>query len=44
VNRYRQQLHQLDAEEGAALAEMEMLLGRELFDPAVPAPSPGESP
>lgn len=34
VNRYRQQLFQLDADEGTALAELEMLLGRQLFDPA----------
>ena len=34
VNRYRQQVFQLEAEEGAALAELEMLLGRSLFDPA----------
>jgi cobalt-zinc-cadmium efflux system outer membrane protein len=33
VNRYRQELITLDAEEGKAIAEMEMLLGRELFDP-----------
>lgn len=32
VNRYRQELYQLDAEQGQALAELEMLLGRELFD------------
>jgi cobalt-zinc-cadmium efflux system outer membrane protein len=34
VNRYRQQLFQLDADEGTAFAELEMLLGRQLFDPA----------
>jgi len=34
VNRYRQELISLDAEQGKAVAEMEMLLGRELFDPA----------
>ena len=33
VNRYRQQVFQLEAEEGAALAELEMLLGKPLFDP-----------
>ena len=33
VNRYRQELITLDAEEGKAVAEMEMLLGRELFNP-----------
>jgi cobalt-zinc-cadmium efflux system outer membrane protein len=37
VNRYRQQLFQLDAEEGTALAELEMLLGQPLFDPAISA-------
>jgi len=41
VNRYRQQVFQLDAEEGAALAELEMLVGRPLFDPA-PLPPPGD--
>ncbi len=38
VNRYRQQLFQLDAEEGAALAELEMLLGQPLFDPEITEP------
>lgn len=33
VNRYRQELITLDAEQGKAIAEMEMLLGRELFEP-----------
>lgn len=33
VNRYRQQIFQLEAEEGAVLAELEMLLGQPLFDP-----------
>jgi outer membrane protein TolC len=33
VNRYRQELITLDAEQGKAIAEMEMLLGRSLFDP-----------
>ena len=33
VNRYRQQVFQLQAEEGAAFAELEMLLGQRLFDP-----------
>jgi outer membrane protein, heavy metal efflux system len=33
VNRYRQELISLDAEQGKAIAEMEMLLGRALFDP-----------
>jgi outer membrane protein TolC len=35
VNRYRQELIALDAEQGKAIAEMEMLLGRPLFDPVV---------
>ena len=45
VNRYLQQVFQLDAEEGAALAELEMLLGRPLFDPAQTElrPPPGET-
>lgn len=33
VNRYRQELHTLDADEGKAWAELEMLVGRALFDP-----------
>jgi outer membrane protein TolC len=33
VNRYRQELITLDAEQGKAIAEIEMLLGRSLFDP-----------
>ena len=33
VNTYRQQLYALDADEGKAWAELEMLIGRELFDP-----------
>ncbi len=44
VNRYRQQVAQLEAEEGTAVAELEMLLGQPLFDPAVtvaPPPPPG---
>ena len=36
VNRYLQQLYLLDAEEGATLAELEMLLGQSLFDPGAP--------
>jgi outer membrane protein TolC len=41
VNRYRQQVIQLEAEEGMTLAAIEMLLGQPLFDPArVPAPLP----
>jgi outer membrane protein TolC len=35
VNEYRQELFVLEAEEGTAWAELEMLLGRELFDPTV---------
>lgn len=35
VNEYRQELFLLEAEEGTAWAELEMLLGRELFDPSV---------
>lgn len=38
VNRYRQELIALDAERGSALAELEMLLGRALFDPASARP------
>lgn len=34
VNRYRQESITLEAAQGKAIAEMEMLLGRELFDPA----------
>jgi outer membrane protein TolC len=34
VNRYRQELFTLVAEEGKSWAELEMLLGRELFDPS----------
>ena len=42
VNEYRQQLHTLDADEGKAWAELEMLVGRELFDPnRVPAATAG---
>ena len=33
VNRYRQELFALEADEGRAWAELEMLTGRELFDP-----------
>ena len=42
VNEYRQELLALEAEEGKAWAELEMLTGRELFDPAaVAARAPG---
>ncbi len=34
VNRYRQELFTLIAEEGKSWAELEMFLGRELFDPS----------
>lgn len=34
VNRYRQELIALDSEQGKAIAEIEMLLGRPLFDSA----------
>ena len=34
VNEYRQQLHALEADEGKAWAELEMLTGRALFDPS----------
>lgn len=33
VNKYRQELFALEAEQGKSWAELEMLLGRELFDP-----------
>lgn len=36
TNRYRQATYVLAAEQGQALAELEMLLGRPLFDPATP--------
>lgn len=44
VNRYRQQVFQLDADEGTALAELEMILGQPLFDPKLSrsATLPGE--
>ncbi len=41
VNRYRQQVFQLEAEEGVALAELEMLLGQPLFDATQTEP-PGD--
>lgn len=37
VNRYRQELFTLEAEQGIAWAEIEMLTGRALFDPNVAA-------
>jgi len=36
VNKYRQDLYQLEAEEGKALAELEMLVGQQLLDPNAP--------
>ena len=38
VNRYRQELVALEADEGRAWADLEMLLGAELFDPSRVAP------
>lgn len=43
VNRYQQELVTLDAERGKALAELEMLLGRELFDVNADGASPAGS-
>ena len=34
LNRYRQEAITLEADQGKAVAEIEMLLGRELFDPS----------
>lgn len=39
VNRYRQELLALDAAEGRAWAELEMLVGRPLVPITVPAPA-----
>ena len=39
VNRYDQELFALEAEQGKTFAELEMLIGRELFDPNAVAPS-----
>lgn len=41
VNRYEQELVALEAAEGMALADLEMLLGRELFDPNSGRRAPG---
>ena len=42
LNRYEQELYALVAEQGKAIAELEMLIGRELFDPnTVAAPAAG---
>ena len=39
VNRYRQELYALEADQGKAWAELEMLLGRTLFDANTVAPT-----
>jgi outer membrane protein TolC len=41
VNRYGQELAALEAAEGMSLADMEMLLGRPLYDPNSGLPAPG---
>lgn len=41
VNRYLQELAALEATEGMTLSDLEMLLGRELFDPNTGRPAPG---
>lgn len=41
VNRYEQELAALEASEGMALADLEMLLGRELLDSNTGVPAPG---
>jgi hypothetical protein len=33
LNRYRKELVELEADEGKAWADLEMLIGRELFNP-----------
>ena len=38
VNRYRQELHVLEASEGKAWAELEMMTGQHLLDPFTMAP------
>lgn len=38
LNRYRKELVELEADQGKAWAELEMLIGRELFDPSRTAP------
>ena len=43
VNRYRQDLYALDAERGRALAELEMLLARPLFNPDDAVVASGDS-
>ena len=42
VNRYEQELAALEAMEGVALAELEMLMGRELFDATGVRETPGD--
>lgn len=42
VNRYEQELAALEAMEGVALAELEMLMGRELFDATGARETPGD--
>ena len=42
VNRYRQELFALDAEQGKSFAELEMLVGRELFNVNAAAVPPGD--
>ena len=44
VNRYRQDLYALDAQRGQALAELEMILGRRLFNPDNTTLASGETP
>lgn len=44
VNRYRQELFALDAEAGTAIAELEMLVGRELIDANSRAAREGNAP
>lgn len=41
VNKYRQELFALEGEQGKSWAELEMLLGRELFDPNTTAAAKG---
>lgn len=42
LNKYQQELFALVAQQGTAIAELEMLIGRELFDPnVVAAPAAG---
>jgi outer membrane protein, heavy metal efflux system len=44
VNKYRQELYALEAEQGKAWADLEMLTGRELFDPNKIAGNVAETP